>query len=51
MGEQPGAVVDRLDDEAVRAFTVGFLDGLRSREATDRDNPNSSAVMGSADHG
>ena len=41
---------DGLDDDAIRAFTLGFLDGLRHREATVRDQ-RFSAARGVADHG
>jgi len=42
---------DALDDDAVRAFTLGFLDGLRDREVTPRDNPTSRHAEDVADHG
>jgi hypothetical protein len=41
-GEQPVTTVEDLDDDAVRAFIMGFVDGLKDREP-ERGNPSPAA--------
>lgn len=52
MGQQrPRPEEDGLDDGAIRAFAMGFLDGLRDREVTLRDTPDPSHAGTVADRG